>query len=121
MEKRLSFSLHFLLGNSLGMNNPHAIANTLLVDILAYFFHIQSPPGRKIWRSPIFNSKMVPSWSFSTSQTTQKNSSFDQLFLILLIMVHISSTIFYHMVEWLYISPISKSELLPAPIQLNLK
>lgn len=45
----------------------------------------------------------------------------DQLFFILLIMVHILSTIFNHMVKCLYVSPISKSEFLLAPMQLNLK
>lgn len=102
------------------MNNSHAIVDILPVDIRAYLFHKYSPSGKEIGRSPVFNSKMVQFWTFF-NLTNNPEKQGDQLFLILLIMVHISSRIFYHMIECLYVSPISKSEFLPAPMQLNLK
>lgn len=82
LSRRIDFSLsfHFLLGNSLDMNNPHAIAGILLVDILAYLYHLHSPSGKEIGRSPIFNSKMVQFWTFF-NLTDNPGKQDDQLFL----------------------------------------
>lgn len=59
-----SFSLHFLLGNSLHMDNHHAIADILQVDIPAYLIHVHSPSEKEKGRSLIFNCKMVQCWAF---------------------------------------------------------
>lgn len=68
----------------------------------------------------VFNSKMVQFWTFF-NLTDNPEKYGHQLLLILLIMVHIPNTIFYHMVECLYISQIPKSEFLRVLMQLNLK
>jgi len=54
-----SINLHFLLGDSLHLDNHHAIADILQVDIVAYLIHVHSPSEKEKGRSPIFNSKMV--------------------------------------------------------------